>query len=134
MDAHSQTVLETNATFYQALARGDYATMDALWARHHPVVCVHPGWPPLVGRREVMASWRALLGGAGAGTVRIQPIHTCLFGSSALVVTIQEMGTVRLVGTNVFAREAGDWRLCHHQAAPAPSPCRGPAPGALRVG
>ena len=58
--ADAIAALRVNAAFYSAMAAGDLAAMDAVWARDEPVLCIHPGGPPLQGRVEVMASFRSL--------------------------------------------------------------------------
>jgi ketosteroid isomerase-like protein len=122
-------VLEANTAFYAAFAAGDVAAMEALWAREAPVACVHPGWDALRGREEVMASWRAVLGGQ-------PPAVTCtsasahVLGECAFVICQERLPGARLVATNVFVREAGAWRLVHHQAgALARAPREAPPPG-----
>ena len=47
----SDAVLAANLQFYHAFTTQDVDAMDRLWARHAPVVCVHPGWPPLAEQR-----------------------------------------------------------------------------------
>ena len=121
--------MAVNEAFYEAVARGDFEAMEALWARHHPVACVHPGWPPLVGREAVLESWEVLLAGGAGGRVRPEEVHACCFGASAYILCIEEMASVRLVATNIFVVEDGAWRLCHHQAAPAPFPETPPPAG-----
>jgi hypothetical protein len=39
-----------------------------------------------------------------------------LYGDTALVVCEEELGGGTLVASNWFVREAGQWRLAHHQA------------------
>lgn len=118
MSPQELDVLEANSAFYAAFAARDLAAMEGLWAREAPVACVHPGWDALRGREEVMASWRAILAGD-------PPRITCtaasahVAGEVAFVVCHERIrGGPRLVATNVFVREGGGWRLCHHQAGP----------------
>lgn len=113
-------VLAANDAFYAAFAAGDLEAMEAIWARHAPVACVHPGWQALRGRQEVMESWRLILDGAGApGITPLRPsIH--LLGDTAFVICVERLGGGALVATNVFIREDGAWRLVHHQAGPVP--------------
>ncbi len=56
-----RAALALNAAFYRALGEGDVAAMDSLWATAGPVICGHPGAPPLHGRDAVMGSWRQML-------------------------------------------------------------------------
>lgn len=112
-------VLAANRAFYDAFARRDLAAMDALWSRRMPVACIHPGWSPLRGRDQVMASWRAILGGGGAPAIRCSGATAHLVGDgAAYVVCVESVPGARLVATNLFVREDGHWRLVHHQAAP----------------
>ena len=59
-------LLFANEAFYAAFAGHDYAAMEALWARHAPVACIHPGWGVLEGRE-----WRLVH--HQAGPTREQP-------------------------------------------------------------
>lgn len=111
----SDEILAANQAFYEAFAAEDSERMDALWARRAPVTCVHPGWPALVGRVRVMASFRAILEN-GAPPVRAQNPSVQELGEVAYVVCDERIGRGRLVATNVFVREDDEWRLVHHHA------------------
>ena len=122
----AEAVLAANAAFYRAFAARDVAAMDALWAREAPVACIHPGWEPLFGRAAVMASWAAILGGSGAPRIRCETPRAFPLGTGAFVVcreVLEERGA--LAATNAFVREAGGWRMAHHQAGPAAAPPSG---------
>ena len=41
--------LDAHRAFYHAFSSRDLATMDLIWARGVPVLCIHPGWPLIVG-------------------------------------------------------------------------------------
>lgn len=110
-------VLAANTAFYAAFAASDPEAMDALWARARPVACIHPGWDALRGRERVMASWRAILAG-DSPQVRCSAATAHVLGDSAFVVCHEMVEGSLLVATNVFVREAGAWKLAHHQAAP----------------
>ena len=51
----SAQVLAANEAFYEAFRQRDMAAMEALWAQHAPVTCIHPGWEALVGRADVLS-------------------------------------------------------------------------------
>ena len=57
------TALRVNAAFYAAIADGDLRAMDDIWSRDEPVLCIHPGGPPLQGRIAVMGSWAEIFRG-----------------------------------------------------------------------
>ena len=118
-------ILFTNESFYAAIRAGDMVAMDELWANEAPVACIHPGWPILVGRDDVMASWRTILQsppGVHQEDARVVPIDD----ATALVVCRETIGNTTLAATNVFLREHGDWRLVHHQAGPTSNRRRRP--------
>lgn len=137
-------VLALNRAFYAAFRARDLSSMDDLWAREHTVTCIHPGWLPLRGRQQVMASWRAIFGdedGGGDGDsgsnarVRCASATAQVVGDTAIVLCdelfdeaeddgepTEDEEDGHLVATNIFTREDGEWRLLHHQAGPvAPS-------------
>ena len=120
-------VLSANEDFYHSFAGGDFAEMDELWARAHPVTCIHPGRSALVGREQVMASWRAILG--AVNRIEGSSAQAFLDGDAAYVVCFEsERGEEpMLIATNIFVREGGHWRLVHHHAGPLtrrPEPAR----------
>ena len=118
MSSRELEVLEANSAFYAAFAARDLGAMEALWAREAPVACVHPGWDALRGREEVMASWQAILSG-NAPRVACTAASAHVAGNTAFVVCHERIpGGPHLVATNLFVREGGAWRLCHHQAGP----------------
>lgn len=121
--ANEAAVLFVNQSFYEAFSARDVAAMEAIWSSREPVLCTHPGWPPLIGRKAVIESWQQILGNAGAPKVRCAEakVH---FSEGVAIVTCYELlehGT--LVATNLFMREGDDWKLMHHHASPTP---RGP--------
>ena len=121
-----------NRAFYEAFARGDLAAMDDLWARRHPVACIHPGWPALLERRSVMASWADILA-AGPPPIRAEDARVRLYGPLALVICRERVGAHELAATNAFVREDGAWRMVLHQAGPAARIAAGPAPRVRRL-
>lgn len=109
-------VLAANLEFYQAFTTRDVAAMEGLWARHAPVVCVHPGWPALAGRAPVIESWRGIFANPDAPRIACFDEQVFLYGDTALVVCEEELEGGTLIASNWFVREDGAWRLVHHQA------------------
>jgi hypothetical protein len=91
-------LLRANDAFYGVFAAGDIEGMDALWAVRAPVACIHPGWPALHGREQVMSSWREILLDAEAPKIRCEQPHAFAVGDAGIVTCI--------------------WHLVHHQAGP----------------
>ena len=115
-------ILFANDAFYHAFRQRDAEAMDALWARHASVACIHPGWQALTGRDEVMRSWRDILGNPDAPNIICRAARAYLWGDLGLVVCYELIGTGVLVATNVFLREDGTWKMVHHQAGPCGVP------------
>jgi ketosteroid isomerase-like protein len=109
-------VLDANSAFYRAFARRDIRAMEALWAVSVPVACIHPGWDVLRGSDEVLESWRNILSG-DAPAIRCEAASAHVAGDLAWVVCRERVpGSSPVAATNVFVREGGAWRLCHHHA------------------
>jgi ketosteroid isomerase-like protein len=119
-------VLFANDAFYNAFTTRDLGALEALWSREAPVVCIHPGWAPLAGYDAVMESWANILSGPGSPSIACQGAKTHFLSDDTCLVTCYErIGQGALVATNIFVKEAGGWRMVHHQASPA---ARLPAP------
>ncbi|MCE9579025.1 MAG: nuclear transport factor 2 family protein [Deltaproteobacteria bacterium] len=108
-------IVAANEAFYAAFRNQDALAMDALWARHAPVACIHPGWGALVGRDRVIASWLAIMA-AGAPQVHCRAPRVQLLGEVAFVVCDELIDGNRLIATNVLVREDDEWRFVHHHA------------------
>lgn len=123
-DAVTQTlsdadaVLSANLAFYHAFTTRDVAAMEAIWAAEATVVCVHPGWTPVVGRAAVLQSWRNILINPEAPHVACHDDRAFVYGETALVICEEELDDGHLIATNSFVRERGRWRMIHHQASP----------------
>ncbi len=111
-------VLAQNRAFYAALRDRDADLMEQVWSQCPQVTCIHPGWQPLRGRETVMASWETILQQTNLPAIYPEEASVQLCGDTALVVCEESFREGRLVATNVFIREADDWRLLHHQAGP----------------
>jgi ketosteroid isomerase-like protein len=111
-------VLLANERFYQAFNSKDIALMDDVWAASHDVTCVHPGWNVLEGREAVLRSWQNILGNPDQPRIVSGGAGVTLFDGLAIVLCRELVAGSPLVATNVFALEAGDWRLIHHHSGP----------------
>jgi ketosteroid isomerase-like protein len=116
-------VLFANDTFYNAFTTRDLRALEELWSREVSVVCVHPGWAPLLGRDAVMESWAAILSGPSSPDIACRQAKAHFLSDDICFVTCYELiGDGALVATNIFVKEATGWRLVHHQASPAAGP------------
>ena len=116
--AECDAVLFANEAFYQAFGDGDFGAMEAVWASETAIVCIHPGWEALTDRARVMESWRMILGSDDTPAIACREPCVTIHGEVALVVCYEAVGQSVLVATNGFVREAGAWKMVHHQAGP----------------
>jgi hypothetical protein len=109
-------VLAANLEFYRAFAARDLAAMDALWARHSPIACLHPGWSALKDRDAIMGSWAGILSNPDAPRIACYDEQVFLYANAALVLCEEELEGGTLAASNFFVREDGVWRMAHHHA------------------
>ena len=125
-----------NTALYAAVESGDFDAMTAMWVDGDYAdssVCVHPGWPAVVGRGQVLRAWALIM----ANTTYIQffltDVHAWVVDGLG-IVSCQEniltgMDSVagdgsgafsggRVVATNVFRRTPQGWRAWLHHASP----------------
>ncbi len=125
------SVLFANEIFYVAFSSRDMEAMENIWARDTQPTCVHPGWQPLVGRRQVIESWRNILEGGEAPNVTCSGARAFRAGEAAYVTCTEHLARSTLIATNIFLREAGQWKIIHHQAGAVLAP-RPTAPTTLQ--
>ena len=117
--------LAANRAFYHAFSSRDLATMDTIWARGVPVLCIHPGWPPLMERAAVLSSWRDIMKNPASPNAYSRNDRAFIYGKTAIVVCEEVLDGGVLAATNIFIEELGSWRLIHHQASPIADPDAG---------
>ena len=109
------TALRVNAAFYAAIAEGDLRAMDDVWSRDEPVLCIHPGGPPLQGRIAVMGSWAEIFRG-GAPPISYRNDAVSMIRGLAFVNCVEQLGDTSLSACNVLVWESGSWRFVQHTA------------------
>lgn len=113
-----EKVLAANASFYEFFAQRDLAGMERLWAARAPVSCMHPGWELLRGREAVLDSWHAILTAEDAPPIRFARANAHFLSQEVALVFCDEfLPAGRLLVTNTFVLEDGEWKLVHHQAS-----------------
>ncbi|MBW8737301.1 MAG: nuclear transport factor 2 family protein [Streptomyces turgidiscabies] len=138
-----------NTAFYEALEQGDFDELSALWLSpsdlgvdeeyHDPadtgvISCVHPGWPVLTGRGEVLRSYALIMANTEYIQFFLTDVHVSVTGDTALVNCTEnilsggpppedsdELGPLvgqLVVATNLFQRTPAGWKLWSHHASP----------------
>jgi len=144
-----EQVEAANTAFYEAMERGDFEALSALWLApadlgvdeefHDPadvgvVSCVHPGWPVLTGRGEVLRSYALIMANTEYIQFFLTDVHISLVADTAVVTCTEnilsggpapeegaELGPLvgqRVVATNVFRRTRDVWKIWSHHASP----------------
>ena len=113
----NDAILAVNAAYYRAFSTGDFPAMERVWAEGD-VSCVHPGWPPLIGRGDVIESYRGILTNPKRVRIAHQDDIAIVAGDEGRVLCIEIVGGAALAATNLYRRVDGEWRMVHHQASP----------------
>jgi ketosteroid isomerase-like protein len=135
-DTDRDTLLGLNEALYSAFENADLDRMDALWADGglaDSVVCVHPGWPTLRGRDEVMRSWAMIMANTSYIQFVLTDVELALAGEVAVITCVENIITAaddepgadptafagaKGVATNVFRRTGAGWRLWVRHGSP----------------
>lgn len=92
-----------NTAFYEALERGDFDAVSSLWlapletaaddieGEGAVVSCVHPGWPVLNGRGEVLRSYALIMANTEYIQFFLTDVHVSVTGDIALVTCTENI-------------------------------------------
>lgn len=101
-----EQVEATNAAFYEALEQGDFEEVASLWLTpadlgvdetyHDPadtgvISCVHPGWPVLTGRGEVLRSYALIMANTDYIQFFLTDVHVSVTGDTAVVTCTENI-------------------------------------------
>jgi ketosteroid isomerase-like protein len=122
----AEAVLAANDAFYRAFESLEVDRMRALWLPSPTVLCIHPGWPALVGFSAVMESWEQIFAGTLAMRFDLADVSVVVEGDVAWVVCVEAIDSrqpdgrarARVQATNVFQRRDGRWWIVHHHGGP----------------
>ncbi|GAA3373860.1 nuclear transport factor 2 family protein [Streptomyces sannanensis] len=125
-------VERANTAFYEAMERGDFDELSGLWLNDE-ISCVHPGWPVLTGRGEVLRSYALIMANTDYIQFFLTDVKVTVMADTALVTCTEnilsggpaeeagELGPLvgqLVVATNVFRRTPDGWKLWSHHASP----------------
>ncbi|MEU6880100.1 nuclear transport factor 2 family protein [Streptomyces sp. NPDC046712] len=131
----TEAVEAANTAFYEAMERGDFEEISELWLDDGatPISCVHPGWPVLTGRGEVLRSYALIMANTEYIQFFLTDVQISLAGDVAVVTCTEnilsggpaedgaELGPLvgqLVVATNVFRRTFEGWRIWSHHGSP----------------
>ncbi|MFE2088137.1 nuclear transport factor 2 family protein [Streptomyces sp. NPDC059460] len=128
-------VEQANTAFYEAMERGDLDALSGLWlpGENLTISCVHPGWPVLSGRGEVLRSYALIMANTEYIQFFLTDVGVSMTRDTALVTCTEnilsggpaedggELGPLvgqLVVATNVFRRTEDGWKLWSHHGSP----------------
>ncbi|GIH23741.1 3-dehydroquinate dehydratase [Acrocarpospora phusangensis] len=125
-------VEDVNQAFYAAIESADLDRMSEIWvedAGNRVAMCVHPGWPLLSGRSEVLRSWALIMANTPYIQFVLTDVNTTVLGDVAVLTCAENILTAadsddtgfaagRVVATNTYVRTPTGWRLWHHHGSP----------------
>ncbi|WP_260228120.1 nuclear transport factor 2 family protein [Streptomyces sp. Je 1-79] len=131
----TEAVEAANTAFYEAMERGDFEEISELWLDDGatPISCVHPGWPVLSGRGEVLRSYALIMANTEYIQFFLTDVKVSLAGDVAVVTCTEnilsggpaedgaELGPLvgqLVVATNVFRRTFEGWKIWSHHGSP----------------
>jgi ketosteroid isomerase-like protein len=79
-----ELVEAANTTFYETMERGDFEELSGLWL-DEGISCIHPGWPVLSGRGEVLRSYALIMANTEYIQFFLTDVKVSLAGDTALV-------------------------------------------------
>lgn len=119
------TADDIEATFYDALQKGDLEKLMACWADEDDIVCVHPGGPRLVGSAAIRAAFEAMFanGTIQARPTRVRKVESLTSAMHNLIESVEVLTPegprqASVMATNVYHRTPQGWRLVAHHASP----------------
>jgi ketosteroid isomerase-like protein len=125
MAKKKEAVREASRRFYAALnqmANGDSSAMADIWSTKKKVTAMHPVGARDVGWDAVDASFAQVAQAAADGAVELRDQMIRVGGNMAYETGVEkghftfagELVSFEIRVTNVYQREAGEWKMVHH--------------------
>ena len=133
-DAEPEIVEEiraANQRFYDAFNTLDIGRMEDVWETSERVLCVHPGWTPIVGWPTIRESWVRIFDNANLMQFSVRYLNVVVQGDFGCVTCVEGVTSVvqgraanfSTFATNIFARQVSEngevgWKMIAHHASP----------------
>lgn len=124
------TSKEAESAFYSAFEMGDNDLMNALMADFN-VSCIHPNSMPIIGRKDVLASWESILLNLDDPALHHELLHCSIegneVGNTAIHMVAERIAAdhqissekTLVLATNVYIKQENGWRMMlHHSSLP----------------
>ena len=121
-----EAVKLANQLFYRAFETLDIDQMSGVWDDQYEVTCVHPGWPLIQGREEVIHSWASIFNNTMVMQFTITETSVHIAGDWAWVGCTESLRSVvdgrvneaKIEATNIFSKHGERWMIVHHHGSP----------------
>ena len=122
----TDSLIEANTRFYRAFELFDIEEMNELWDKELAVTCIHPGWPLIQRRSEILKSWINIFNNTMVMQFTITESSIKIEGEWGWIVCTESLRSVvngkvnegRVEATNIFRRVKNQWYLVHHHGSP----------------
>lgn len=116
---------DIEASFYEAMQKGDVELLMSVWSDDDEIACVHPGGPRMVGAAAIRAAFEAIFAN-GAVDVHPGKVRRLLTHSTAVHHVLERVRLMSEDGpqqayaivTNVYLKTPLGWRMVLHHASP----------------
>ncbi|MBM3942129.1 MAG: nuclear transport factor 2 family protein [SAR202 cluster bacterium] len=120
-----QALKAANQRFYEAFGALDLNKLEEVCDTSSQALCVHPGWPPLVGWDNIRQSWENIFNTTTLMHFNIQYVQAVVLGDSGWVTCVENISSVLqgrasnfgVLATNIFVRTPRGWRMIAHHAS-----------------
>ncbi|WPT15520.1 F-box protein SKIP8 [Picochlorum sp. SENEW3] len=123
-DDNRLAVEEANDAFYDAFRGGNYVAMAKIWGSGAHVQCIHPAAECIAGREDVLASWKLILASSQRMDIELEDVRIYATDTQGIVTVVEVVDTEesrgRVVATNIFEKQKGDWKLVLHHGGSVP--------------
>ena len=122
----TDSLIDANTRFYRAFELFVIEEMNELWDKDLAVTCIHPGWPLIQGRSEILQSWINIFNNTMVMQFTITESSIKIEGEWGWIVCTESLRSVvngkvnegRVEATNIFRRVKNEWYLVHHHGSP----------------
>ena len=120
-----EAVKVANEQFYRAFETLDIDRMSAVWSDDYEVTCIHPGWPLIRGRADVIKSWARIFDNTMVMQFTITEVAVHVENSWAWVVCTESLRSVvdgrvnegKIEATNIWHKHSEQWLIVHHHGS-----------------
>ena len=118
---HNENIIEqvsfVNEAFYLAFESKDIAAMENIWADQEDLYCLHPGWHPLTGRKDIIESWRRILTNTAQPQISFDsPQNLRISDNSVAVICFERSPQQNMIATNIYRKSSDRFQMILHQS------------------